>query len=330
MGAASIIRERIWVRARIRGRDDRSQYERHLSLSRETSMAVLAKIVAAGAVLLVVAVLAVGTARPGVAAPAAGSAVISQHAAAGIPSSATDTADVWTGYVDTACSTCHLRYVNANFKVPSISCSGSGYGEDGAWVSVWAGLDGAYSSDPTVEQVGVEGWCEHGQSGPEYKAFWDIYTSPSSTQNNVPLAIPVSPGDSISVSVYYDQSTSTYSFVLDDNTTGAGWTSVPESCPSGYTCENKTAEVIAEDPGGGPPVYDLADFGSEAFSGTTVTSYDGTKGDLCKSSLWSMQYVYEVYNGQQLASAGSLSTCSGPDGFTAKYLASGPVYNGNS
>ncbi len=293
-------------------------------------MGALTRVLAAGTALLAAAALTAGTAGQVAAAPAARGAAISQHSAAEVPRSATDTADVWTGYVDTACSTCHLRYVNANFKVPTISCPDSGKGENGAWVSMWAGLDGAHSSDQTVEQVGAEGWCVTGQSGPGYEAFWDIYTSSSTVQHEVPLAIPVSPGDSISVSVYYDQSTSTYSFLLEDNTTGAGWISPPESCPSGYTCENTTAEVVAEAPGGGPKYgYNLADFGSDTFSGTTVTSYDGTKGDLCGSSsdgLWSSAYVYEVYAGQQLAEAGSLSTCSGPDGFTVKYLASGPVY----
>jgi hypothetical protein len=293
------------------------------------AMGMLSKILAAGAVVFVVVGLASATARPAAAAPASGSPAIAEHVAAGFPKSVTDTADVWTGYVDKACSTCHLRYVNANFNVPTISCPGSGYGEDGAWVSMWAGLDG--DGDSTVEQVGVEGWCKTGQSGPEYEPFWDIYTSLSSPQYEVPLAVPVSPGDSISVSVYYDQSTSTYSFTLNDNTTGAGWISAPESC--GSACENKTAEVIAEDPGGGPPVNDLANFGSEVFSGTTVTSYDGTKGDLCQSAtdpLWSSTYVWAEYKDQQLAEASKENTCSGPDGFTATYLHSGPVWNPNA
>ena len=31
----------------------------------------------------------------------------------------------WSGEVVTACPTCHIRYVNANFKVPSVNCSQS-------------------------------------------------------------------------------------------------------------------------------------------------------------------------------------------------------------
>lgn len=215
----------------------------------------------------------------------------------------------WSGYVATACSTCHLRYVNANFTVPSISCADSSMGSDGAYMYIWAGLD----SDPSVEQDGVGAYCTSKTGSPTYFAFWEIVT------DNSPQSIPrtVKAGDSISISTYYDQSNGKYQFVFDDKSDSAGtWTSPYETCASGE-CQNTTAEVIVENPGGGPPTYDMPDFGSVTLSGTTVTSYDGTKGDLCAGSLWSSTELY-IYasNYDILALVGPLSTCTGPDGFT--------------
>ncbi len=290
-------------------------------------MSVLNKILAAGAALFIVAGLASSTAGPGAAAAASASAAISRHTAefqhgpATLPRSANDVSD-WTGYVDTACSTCHLRYVNANFKVPTLNCANSDAGEDWMWMSMWAGLDG--DGDSTVEQVGVQANCtSFADSSANYFFFYEMAPDGYVKVTDV----PVTAGDSVSVSVYYDQSSGVYQFTLENNTTSTG-TAYEATCPVGYTCENKTAEVIAEVDDPGPPEYDLPDFGTVTFSGTTVTSYDGTKGDLCGTSsdgLWTDANVHTVdIYGQTLSTAGSTTTCSGPDGFTATYEASGP------
>ncbi|MGB6455671.1 MAG: G1 family glutamic endopeptidase [Streptosporangiaceae bacterium] len=276
-------------------------------------MRVPSKILAVGAALFVIVGLASSTARPTAdASSAAASTAISQHAHPGFPQSANDPTD-WYGNVDIACPTCHIRYVNANFTVPTLDCSNSNMGSGGAWMSLWAGLDG--DGDSTLEQVGVQARCtSFANSSAQYFSFYERVPD-----GYVPLPVPVSPGNSISVSVYYDQSNNQYQFGFQNNTTSTG-TSVEVTCPSGSTCENKTAEVIAEVVDPGPPEYDMPDFGSVSFSGTTVTSYDGTKGDLCKGSLWSSATVVGVdYEGHSLATVGSPSPCTGPDGFTVKY-----------
>ncbi len=288
-------------------------------------MAKWTKLLAAGATLFVVMGLAAGTASTaglGAAAPAPASVSV-VHAHAGFPDAAANSASDWTGWVDTACSTCHLRYVNANFTVPALDCSNSTLPIEGSqlvpiYFSAWVGLDGDGVSD--LEQVGLYADCQSyansGSNGPVYKSFYE--TVPDGPTF---MAEPVSPGDSISVSVYYDQSTKDYSFYFSNNTQGMSETVPNIPCPTS-SCGNKTAEVIAEVNYPGPPENLLPDFGTLTFSGTTVTSYDGTKGDLCGSSsdgLWTSAKVQASYEDLPLATASSLSTCSGTDGFTATY-----------
>lgn len=286
-------------------------------------MAVMSKIFATSAALLVVVGLASSTARPVAAAPASASAAMSHHSPAGFPQAATDAPTDWTGWVAKACSTCGLRYVNANFKVPTLDCTASSFpppqgGEViGDYWSAWVGL-GGYGGVNDLEQVGLYAYCpthaNSGVNGPVYKSFYEtVPDGPVFTFE------PVSPGDSVSVSVYYTQGSKDYSFYFSNNSQGSSTTVPNIPCPTS-SCGNKSAEVIAEVNYPGPPGNDMPDFGSVSFSSTTVTSYDGTKGDLCKSSLWSSVKVQPVdYLGNTLAYAGSLNTCSGPDGFTATY-----------
>jgi hypothetical protein len=130
-----------------------------------------------------------------------------------------------------------------------------------------------------VEQVGVEARCtSFSNSSAVYQSFWE--TCPGGPQ---PFGIPVSSGDAVSVAVYYNQSTGNFQFTFVNNTKATG-SEMTEPCKHNSTCD-KTTEVIVEVQTPGPPEYDLPDFGSVSFSGTTVTSFDGTKGDLCSGSL---------------------------------------------
>jgi hypothetical protein len=180
----------------------------------------------------------------------------------------------WSGYVDVADPNVALRYVASSFNVPTLRCPSSGQAD----VSIWVGINGLNQTNGTVEQDGVDGVCNNGL--PTYYLWYEIYP-----EAKVPL-YDINPGDSIGVSVYFTGSS--YQMTLDDKTTGAS-TSVPGlDCPSGHSCPNTTAEVIAEDYGGGVAGgNDLADFGSLKFSDSVVTSRDGTHGTLSPNSLWS-------------------------------------------
>jgi hypothetical protein len=98
----------------------------------------------------------------------------------------------------------------------------------------------------------------------------------------------VSPGDAITVSARYTGSA--YALSLTDQTINAGF-SISQSCPSGSSCKNKSAEVITEDPGASAPSVDLADFGQENYDGISVTARSGAVGTLAANSDWSSSQI---------------------------------------
>jgi peptidase A4-like protein len=230
-----------------------------------------------------------------------------------VPDATVNTTSIWSGWVDKANTNVELRFVTANFVVPSVTCPGFGYDS-----SFWVGLDGWGSS--TVEQVGVDGYCDiQGPNGvlPEYFSWYEMYPNGTVAQNYV------SPGDVISVSVYYDSSTSKYDLALSDSNSTSPDISVAKYCPSGHTCHNASAEVITEDPGGGPTksVY-LAKFSKVNFSLVAVTSRNGTHGTLEGNSLWSAHEIIMEYPGTTVMAQPSDRT-SGYTAFSDTYKSSG-------
>jgi hypothetical protein len=203
----------------------------------------------------------------------------------------------WSGYGALAKKGVALRYVQADWNIPSVSCPRSALGSGGeAFNSDWVGLDGLTSS--TVEQTGTTTFCNGGTT-PSYYAWYEMYPAAPITMSDV------GPGDAIDASVYFDGTA--YEIALKDVTTG-GSLKVTQKCSSSSLCENSSAEVIAEDPGASAPVLGLADFGQENFTSAQVTSRNGTRGTLAASSLWtSMQIdMKNTTSGHVLATAGPL------------------------
>jgi hypothetical protein len=181
----------------------------------------------------------------------------------------------WSGYAAVAKNGATLRYVTANFNIPNLNCANSAPGTSGlSYYSSWTGLDGW--NDATVEQQGIESYCDGASQG--LWVFYEMFPAD-------PVAFTgANPGDAIKASTYYNAGTGRYELTVTDLTqSGAG---VSASIPCAKTCLNKSAEVISEAPGGGPPAYGLADFGAEGYTNAAVTSRNGTKGNLTASSLW--------------------------------------------
>jgi hypothetical protein len=189
----------------------------------------------------------------------------------------------WSGYAASARSGVRLRYVEANFTIPSVNCANSPLGTLGfAYASNWVGLDGFKSN--TVEQTGVDSFCDS-TGVPQYAAWYEMFPL-------APVAFgPVSPGDAISASVFYSSSTNRYSITLTDVTSGAKMQVTNLRCPAGATCRNSSAEVITEDPGNAVPQINLADYGMVNVTGVSVTSANGTKGTLNANSLWTSSQI---------------------------------------
>ena len=206
------------------------------------------------------------------------------------------TSSNWSGYAAVAKKNVRLRYIAANFTIPSVNCTRSTLGTGGvAYASNWVGLDGFSSG--TVEQTGVDSYCDSTRT-PQYDAWYEMY----------PLApvvfSGVNPGDAISVSVYLNGSR--YNLSLTDLTTG-GKVQTSQPCPNHSTCRDASAEVITEDPGSAEPVIDLADFGAVNFTAAAVTSANGSKGTLTGNSLWtSSEIVMKDSHGKVMAQPSSL------------------------
>lgn len=201
----------------------------------------------------------------------------------------------WSGYADQACGTCKLRYVETRFSLPSVNCAGVA-GTDVA--SFWAGLDGLSSG--TVEQAGVDAFCTG--TTPSYVAWYEMYPDPP-----VVLSLPVTAGDAIDTNVYYNGSG--YQLTLNDITAAVGAT-VLASCPAGSICANSSAEVIAEAPfdSGAQAFVPLADFGRSFFTGSRVTSRNGSRGGLGPNPLWTASQVIMFSGPHELAAPGTLSS----------------------
>jgi len=198
----------------------------------------------------------------------------------------------WSGYADVACSTCAIRYVATSFTVPSVNCAKS---PDGSFAGIFAGLDGITSR--TVEQVGVEAGCSGGTAS--YAAFYEMFP-------NAPVAFSgISPGDAISMGVYFNSATHHWQLALTDVTTG-GTIATAQACPSGSACRNSSAEVIAEAPSSSPStILPLVDFGQLNHVAIAVTSLNGTRGAMTSNGLWTTDSITMVSSaGKTLAQPG--------------------------
>ena len=192
----------------------------------------------------------------------------------------------WSGYAVTPATGQQMSSIGADFNVPSLNCSKSPVGSSGyAYVGHWVGLDGL--SDSTVEQTGVDAYCTSSATT-GYYLWYEFYPL-------APVAFSgVSPGDAISVTVTYNSTANNYHTNVTDITTGGSVTAT-ESCPSGSTCLNSSAEVISEDPGGAVAGgYNLADFGMENYTAARTETLSGESGSLATNSYWTSSEIIMV------------------------------------
>lgn len=215
----------------------------------------------------------------------------------------------WSGYVDVAAKGVTLRYVSSDFNVPNLNCASTTAGPSGAWFSSWTGLDGW--TNGTVEQQGIESYCSGSSQG--LYVFYEMYPA------NPVVFTGASTGDAIQASTYFNPSTGNYTLTVTDITQhGAG---VTESIKCAATCKNTSAEVVAEAPGGGPPSYGLCDFGAENYTTTSVTSRNGTKGNLNSSKLWT-GYSINMVGGSAHHTLATVGGLQGGAAFLARWVAS--------
>jgi hypothetical protein len=156
----------------------------------------------------------------------------------GIPSA---TSPNWSGYVDTNYkSDGTFTGVSATWHVPAVesgTCSDGTFATGTGLAGFWVGLDGWGGS--TVEQTGTSTECYKGNA--YYWSWAEMAPQP-------PVVLEsINPGDVMSGSVGYDGGD--YTLILRDLTSGASDSEIV-TCPSGSTCSNHSAEVVAESPAG--------------------------------------------------------------------------------
>ncbi len=172
-----------------------------------------------------------------------------------------------------------FRYVQATFFVPYVNCATT----PDSFSAHWAGLDG-FNTD-TVEQTGVLAACQG--TTPTYAAWYEMFP-----QFPIYPNIVVNPGDSIVVSVFYQQRAKRFDLSLTDTTNGHHFTR-RLACPSGSICRRATAEVISEPPSSGSTILPLTDFRAESYSGIRVTDQAGHRGTL-RSDRWNTARITTV------------------------------------
>jgi hypothetical protein len=169
----------------------------------------------------------------------------------------------WSGYGATAANGT-FNTVTGDWTVPTAACPPSAT----TYSAEWIGIDGDLVS-PSVEQDGTDSDCSSGVA--KYYAWYEMY--PLSVVDLSATTYPVVPGDSISASVTFAPSTSTWTLQLGDQT--AGWTYSYTHVESGL--DRASVEWIAERPQlcsdqncTQTTLSSLADFGSVTFTGATA------------------------------------------------------------
>jgi hypothetical protein len=246
--------------------------------------------------------------------------VIRQHggaASAGrsVGPDSVSTSSNWSGYADVACSTCGIRYVQANFNPQEINCSGV-TGNGTHEVGEWAGLNG--DTDTSAQQIGWASYCDGTavHSFLWYENLPDAYVTFTITGWHT--------GDEYTAEAYYQASTNTYFLTLEDDSLNAGFTVGNLSCAQPGQCKNNSAEVIAEAPNGGPPGTLLANFGQFVPFEATVTSLNGTHGNMGSGPLWNSQENIMEYPGSTvMAEPGSLVNSGNDSEFTDTWHSAG-------
>lgn len=175
------------------------------------------------------------------------------------------TSQNWGGYADKGAAS-SFTAVSGHWVQPTGTCSGL----TESLAAFWVGIDGISSADPTVEQDGTLILCFLGT--PYYIDWWETY--PGNAIQVVSES--VNPGDHITAKVSY--SGSSYAMSVTDSTATSNSFSVSEPCGT-TTCENLSAEWIAEAPTSAGSITPLAQFTTWKVT-SARTTYKGRSGTI--------------------------------------------------
>jgi hypothetical protein len=221
----------------------------------------------------------------------------------------------WAGYADHG-SGASFRVVRGSWIEPTATCTSRP-----TYSSYWVGIGGYSEASQDLEQIGTEVDCT--ASGRINSTAWyELVPSPS-----VPVHISVKPGDSMQASVSISGSAVTVT--LYDATSkqrfrktirassldlsSAEWiVEAPSECVSASSCQT----------------LPLANFGTAAFTGTSVTTSSGHTSPIT-SPAWqttkinlrpdSRRFIVNTSSGPQLGVATPAALAPGSTGFKVSF-----------
>jgi hypothetical protein len=196
----------------------------------------------------------------------------------------------WSGYADDDTQGNTYTMVSGKWVQPAVTCPTD---EDRLTV-FWVGLDGF--DNGTVEQDGTLAWCFDGS--PSYYSWWEMYP----TNDIQTVGSSVVPGDKISASVTF--ASGKYSMKLADATNPANSFTQKAVCGKGLSCENASAEWIAETPSTARGYWPWPDFKTWSLTSAKVKS-GSTTGTI--SSFPDDEITIVGIDGQNLANTGALN-----------------------
>ena len=174
----------------------------------------------------------------------------------------------WSGYVSanslTKPTTNSATSVAGTFTIPSLSSVVSTTNNN---VSLWVGIDGAFSSDPTVQQLGVDLAYSGGTT--QVYAWYEMYPAASNQISGFPAAV----GDVITVSanvISTSGKTSVYALTITNVTQNESVT-IPTSQTTTTSGLQQCVEWIVEAPSIGNSVVPLSEFSPITWTNCTAT-----------------------------------------------------------
>jgi hypothetical protein len=170
----------------------------------------------------------------------------------------------WSGYVDLPAGKKTVTSAVGSWIEPKVKCAG----DENEEAVFWVGFDG-WTND-TVEQAGTVAQCYLGSAF--YYTWWEMYP----TNDITVVGDTVAPGDHITASIAFNTGTSQYTLAVTDSTNSANSFSVAETCGSGITCANASADWIGETPGNVRGYYPLPDFKTWTVTAAKASVGTGT------------------------------------------------------
>jgi hypothetical protein len=185
--------------------------------------------------------------------PAIAQSAVFRHGAPRRHARSSSTSTNWSGYASNSLGAGHYTSVSASWTQPAVDCTKTPNG----YSAFWAGLDGDFTSN-TVEQTGTEADCSSGS--PRYYGWYEMYPKGSFYFGNV-----IQPGDKMSASV--TSRNGSFTLTLTD---GTKWSAT--TTQRLRSAKLASAEVIVEAPSSAGGVLPLADFGTDSFTASSLTS----------------------------------------------------------